>query len=184
MDRKSIGLFVAGTVLGLFSGGMIWGTSKPVVTQSVATVVERTVIVDRVVTVDVVRTVIVERRITADREDSVETRYPDGRIIIEGHRYGLNIAETEMTNETLHLSDSLHAQTQESAKTSSSTVITPVQRNWVLGGGFFVSPLSPMSFDYRTDWQVWVSRRAWDSPFFVVGFGGPKQIGLGVSFEM
>lgn len=184
MDRKSVGLFVAGTILGLFSGGMLWGRSQPVVTKTETVTVERTVEVERVVTVDVVRTVIVERRLTADREDSVETRYPDGRIVLEGHRYGLAIEESELTNETLHLSDSLSAKTQESAKTSSSTLITPVQRNWILGGGFFVNPLSPLSFDYKTDWQLSVSRRMWDSPFFMTGFGGPKQIGLGVSLEM
>jgi hypothetical protein len=183
MDRKSIGLFVAGTVLGLFSGGMIWGTSKPVVTKTETVTVERTVVVERVVTVDVVRTIIMERHTTADREEIIETRGADGTLSIRTERYGLRIDDFNMTNETLHLSDSLHAQTQESAKTSSSTMITPVQRNWIIGGGFFINPLEPVSFDYRLDWSIWVSRRAWDSPFFLTGFGGPKYIGLGMSAE-
>lgn len=167
-----------GLAVGIVAGGFMWGGGPEKVeveklVQSSITVVEtRDVIIEKIVTVKEV--------LTAERAQVIETRQADGTVTIDSRYYGLGIAKETASSETTTLHES--NQTTAVSKVEERTTQTSKPK-WILGGGMFINPSSPFSFDYKTDWLLLASRRIGDSPFFMTGFGGPRLIGLGVSAE-
>jgi hypothetical protein len=167
-----------GIAVGIGVGGLIWGSAPEKVeieklVQSSITVVEtRDVVIEK--------TVVVREIVTAERAQVIETRQPDGVVVIDSRYYGLGISRDSTAAETTTLHEA--SSTAAASTVTEKTTVTSKPK-WLVGGGFFTDPMSPLSFDYRADWQVSVSRRVGDSPFFVTGFGGPRLIGLALSSE-
>jgi len=167
-----------GIAVGIGVGGLIWGSAPEKVeveklVQSSITVVEtRDVMVEK--------KVIVKEIVTAERAQVMETRQADGTVVIDSRYYGLGVSKESAAMETTTL--------HEASSTASNSIVTEKttmtsRPKWVVGGGFYVDPMSPLSFNYATDWQISAMRRVGDSPFFVSAFGGPRLIGLALSSE-
>jgi hypothetical protein len=167
-----------GIAVGIGVGGLIWGSAPEKVeveklVQSSITVVEtRDVMVEK--------KVIVKEIVTAERAQVIETRQADGTVVIDSRYYGLGVSKESAAMETTTLHE---ASSTSAVSTVSEKTMVTARSTWVVGGGFFTSPMSPLSFNYATDWQISVGRRMWSSPFFISAFGGPRLIGLGLAAE-
>ena len=183
VDRKTVGVGVCGVVAGFVLGGILWGGKAPTVTETKTVEVQRTVevVVERTVTVE--RTVIVKVQSHADKVETHEVHHPDGTITIDSTQYNLGVNSTTQENSQTHVSDTSHISLHESAKTENKTLVSPDYDKFMIGGVFFTTFQAPLSFDYKTDWQVYVSKRLWSSPFWGTITAGPKQLGLGLSFS-
>jgi hypothetical protein len=169
---------VVGIVVGIGVGGLIWGSGPEKViveklAQSTITKVEtRDVLVDR--------KVIVKEIVTAERAQVIETQQPDGTVVIDSRYYGLGVSKESAAIETV----AIHETTSTASKSIVAEKTTVTSRpKWIIAGGFFTSTTRPLDFDYKTDWVIGLSRRAWESPFFISAFAGPKILGLGLSAE-
>jgi hypothetical protein len=174
MDRKLIGTAIISAILGLFVGGLLWGSPPKTVTNTIE--LDRTVTVGRVVTVDVVRTVFVTQVLTASSATVTETHAADGTVTILSQYYGLGVTTESQTNETYHLSESISASVSESVKQSTTTE----QYLNAVDISAFVDPFNPLTFDYKKDWIVGYNRFVGSSPFYGRIFIGPKMIGVGL----
>jgi hypothetical protein len=178
IKQKLIVAAVVGIVVGIGVGGLIWGSAPEKVeveklVQSSITVVEtRDVVVEKRITVKEI--------VTAERAQVIETQQPDGTVVIDSRYYGLGVSKESTAAETTTLHE---ASSTAAAYTASEKTTVTSRPKWVVAGGFFISPVDPLSFDYRKDWQVTVGRRVGESPFFIKGLGGPKLLGLAIAFE-
>jgi hypothetical protein len=163
MNVKPIAM---GIVIGVALGGFLF--YSPVQTVEVERVVE----VEKIV--EVTREVKVKELVYAERAEMTETRYTDGRVVLDSRFYGLQIDKQAQSTEA--------STSMETRVEREKTTVTAKPR-WTVSAGFFTSPVDPLAFDYRYDWQVSVGRRVGASPFFINAFGGPRLIGLGLSAE-
>ena len=170
---------VVGIAVGIGVGGLVWGGGpEKVLVEKLA---QSSITVVKIHDVVVVKEVVVKEIVTAERAQIIETHQADGTVVIDSRYYGLGISRDSTATETvaMHETTSIAAASTVTEKTTVTS-----KPKWVVGGGFFISPMSPLSFNYTTDWQISVGRRVGDSPFFINGFGGPRLIGLAIGAEL
>jgi hypothetical protein len=178
--RKYISLFASGLLAGLVAGGFIWGSQKPQEQHAQTATVERTVEVEKTVTVTVERTVLVKESFKADKVVKETVTKPNGEVTIREEAYNLGVQREEQEKYSLQLNQSEKSVLKAKEASETSSVYLPIPQKHHLWVGTYLNPLSPLSYDYKTDWLVGYSHKLWDSPFSLGVFGGPKLIGLTV----
>jgi len=184
-EKREVLSTAGASLVGLFIGGLIWGSTETVTKYQFEQVeVEKVVEVEKIVKVEVVKEVYAQETCSIDKEEIEEKRGADGTLTIITRRYGLNFDSSMGATEKSSATESESSKTREKSsvlKEESTIVKHPMINS--LSFKYVFRYDSILGFDYKKDWVLEYNRYLPDTPFYGSLFIGPQFFGGGFGFS-